>query len=84
MKEVTFDVPEVSCEHCVNTITGATKQLGVNTVQVDLPSKKVYLAYDPATVSEQDLKAAIEDEGYNIAGQVEGRSIPTTLSLKSV
>ena len=84
MKEVTFDVPDVSCEHCVNTITGATKQLGANTVQVDLPSKKVYLTYDPAKVSEQDLKTAIEEEGYDIAGQVEGKAIPTTLSLKSV
>ena len=79
MKEVTFDVPDVSCEHCINAITNATKQLGVNTVQVDLTSKKVYLQYDSTKVSEQDLKAAIEEEGYDIAGQVEGKAISQTL-----
>ena len=75
MKEVTFDVPDISCEHCVNAITDATKGLGVETVQVDLPSKKVYLAFDPNRVSEQALKAAIEDEGYGITGRVEGRTM---------
>ena len=90
MKELTFDVPDVSCEHCVNAISGATKNLGVNEVQVDLPSKKVYLAFDPAKVSEVALKEAIEEEGYDITGQVEGNAIPAPatgkkpLSLKTI
>ena len=90
MKELTFDVPDVSCEHCVNAISGATKNLGVNEVQVDLPSKKVYLAFDPAKVSEAALKEAIEEEGYDITGQVEGNAIPApatgkkSLNLKSI
>jgi len=90
MQEITYDVPGVSCEHCINSITKATKALGVQEVQVDLASKKVYLAFDPATVGEQALKEAIEDEGYDISGQVAGKAIPTaasgkkTLNLKSV
>lgn len=91
MQEVTFDVPGVSCEHCVNSITKATKGLGVSEVQVDLPSKKVYVAFDPTKVGEQDLKAVIEEEGYDIAGETVGRAIPAapdegkkSFSLKSL
>ncbi len=84
MQELTFDVPSVSCDHCVNAITGAAKTLGVNEVKVDLPSKKVYVAFDPAKVNEQALKEAIEDEGYDITGQTQGNAIPTGAGLKSL
>lgn len=89
MEEITYDVPGVSCEHCVNAITKATKNLGVNDVQVDLVSKKVYVAFNPEQVSEAGLKEAIEDEGYDVTGQTAGRAIPNagagkkTLDLKS-
>jgi copper chaperone len=73
MKEITFDVPGVSCEHCVNSITKETKAVGVQDVQVDLVNKKVYVSYDPSQVSEDQIKEAIiEEAGYDIAGQQEG------------
>lgn len=74
MKELTFDVPGVSCEHCVNAITKETQAVGVQDVQVDLVSKKVFVSFDPAKVSEDQIKEAITEEaGYDIAGQQEGR-----------
>ncbi len=76
MQEITYDVPDVSCEHCINSISKATRDLGVNEVEVDLASKKVFVSFDPAKVSEADLKSAIEEEGYDIAGQTAGRAIP--------
>jgi copper chaperone len=82
MQELTFDVPDVSCEHCINSITKATKEVGVNEVEVDLASKKVFVAFDPATVKEQAVKEAIEEEGYTISGQVPGRAIPIPESGK--
>ena len=90
MQELTFDVPGVSCEHCVNSITKATKELGVSDVKVDLPTKKVYVAFDPAAVTEPAIKAAIEDEGYDITGEEPGNTIPAagqgkkTFNLKSL
>jgi copper chaperone len=90
MQELTFDVPGVSCEHCVNSITKATKELGVNDVKVDLPSKKVFVAFDPAAVTEPAIKAAIEEEGYDITGEEPGNTIPSvgqgkkTFNLKSL
>ncbi len=90
MQELTFDVPGVSCEHCVNSITRATKDLGVIEVKVDLPSKKVYVAFDPAAVAEPAIKNAIEEEGYDITGEATGNTIPIagegkkTFNLKSL
>ena len=89
MQELTFDVPGVSCDHCINAITKATKNLGVDDVQVDLVSKKVYVAFDQTKVSADNLKEAIEEEGYDVTGQAEGRAIPAastgkkTLDLKA-
>ncbi|NWJ45435.1 MAG: heavy-metal-associated domain-containing protein [Chloroflexi bacterium] len=73
-KEVTYDVPGVSCQHCVNSITTAATGLGVNDVQVDLTTKKVYLVFDTGSVDEVALKAAIEEEGYDIAGETPGKA----------
>ena len=90
MQEITFDVPGVSCEHCVNSISRATKGLGVSEVTVDLPTRKVYVAFDPATVTEPAIKTAIEDEGYDITGEAVGNTIPAisegkkTFNLKSL
>ncbi len=89
MQEITYEVPGVSCDHCINSITKATKNLGVENVQVDLASKRVYVAFNPATVSEGAVKEAIEEEGYDVAGQVEGNALSAasgkkTLNLKSL
>ncbi|MBN9392853.1 MAG: heavy-metal-associated domain-containing protein [Chloroflexi bacterium] len=90
MQELTFDVPGVSCQHCINSITKATKEVGVSNVKVDLPSKKVYVAFDPAAVTEPAIKTAIEDEGYDITGEEPGNTIPAeeqgkrTFNLKSL
>ncbi len=73
MKEVTYDVPDVSCQHCVNSISKAAQGLGVAEVEVDISTKKVFVAFDPAIVSEAALKEAIEEEGYDIAGETAGR-----------
>jgi len=75
MKEVTYDVPDVSCQHCINSITQAAEGLGVQEVEVELTSKRVFLAFDPAKVDEATLKSAIEEEGYQITGETSGRAL---------
>ncbi len=39
---------------------------GVSEVSVDLASRKVIVSYDPAKISEQDLKGAIMETGYDV------------------
>ena len=60
-----FSVPEVSCQHCVNAITGEVKQLpGVQNVTVDLGTKRVRVEADER-VSTEAVIAAINEAGYD-------------------
>ncbi len=68
MKKSTFNVEGMSCSHCVNAITKAVTTLeGVFGVNVDLDGKKVTVDFDEAKVSLDRIKAAIEEEGYDVA-----------------
>jgi copper chaperone len=65
---VVLSVPDVSCEHCVKTITGALGGMaGVASVETDIPSKTVRLTYDPSEVSLDAIETTLDEEGYTVA-----------------
>jgi copper chaperone len=67
-QEKTLSVPDMSCEHCVKTINGALgTQPGVELVETDLPTKTVYLRFDPTKLSLEQVKAVLDDAGYTVA-----------------
>jgi copper ion binding protein len=54
----------MSCGHCVKHVKEALEELsGVTKVEVDLASKTATLEGDAA---DADIKAAIEDAGYDV------------------
>lgn len=58
----TYSVPDISCQHCVDAITGeVTKTAGVTGVQVDLDAKRV--SVDGGAVDE--VVAAIDEAGFD-------------------
>jgi len=60
----TYTVPDMTCGHCVDSITGGVSPLdGVETVDVDLDSKLVSVVGGDDTA----IRAAIDDAGYDIA-----------------
>lgn len=68
MKDSVFKVPGMSCGHCKAAIAQAVGRLaGVAAVEVDLAAKRVTVRYDPGFVTEDRIKEAIEDEGYDVA-----------------
>ena len=68
VQEVVLSVPDVNCEHCVNTIHKALGALsGVETVSTDLPTKKVHVHYDPRRVTLDQVEATLDDAGYTVA-----------------
>ncbi|HEX2152602.1 MAG TPA: copper ion binding protein [Acidimicrobiia bacterium] len=70
MTTTTLNVPDISCGHCKSSIEGAVSALdGVESVVVDIEPRVVSLSYDEATVDLDDIKAAIEEAGYEVAGQ---------------
>jgi len=59
----TFYVSDMSCKHCVRTITEALNEAGFSDFEIDLEAKKV-----TAKVSEEEagkIRSVIEEAGYN-------------------
>jgi len=71
MANATLNVPDISCEHCERTITGALQPVGgVDSVSVDIPAKQVRVNYDPAQVSVERMKEILQEEDYPVESVV--------------
>ena len=67
IQEIVLSVPDISCEHCVNAINGALKDVpGVEAVSTDIPTKKVHLRYDPNQVTLAKVEDILDDIGYEV------------------
>lgn len=67
MEKAIIHVEGMSCEHCVKAVKQAVSALsGVSHVDVELVNKKVAVAYDAAQVTLETIKAAIDDQGYEV------------------
>lgn len=70
-RHVVLNVPDVACMHCKAAIEGAVSGLaGVDSVEVDVDGKSCSLYLGPDADLDA-VKAAIEDEGYPVAGEHE-------------
>lgn len=60
---ITFEVNDMTCGHCISTITKALKGVdsGAN-VQIDLASRRVQV--EPAAAGVEELADAIKEAGY--------------------
>lgn len=67
MEKFVFHVEGMSCQHCVKAVTDAVSALpGIEAVEVELLAKTATVTYDPARVSLETIKEAIEDQGYDV------------------
>lgn len=65
MAEVTLKVEDMSCGGCVRNVTGVLKALpGVIDAQVSLEAAQAVVQYDPAQVSVEAMRTAVEDAGF--------------------
>lgn len=67
VEKITLNVEGMSCSHCENRVKKAVGALaGVKSVDVSLKGKTVAVELDPSAVSEDKIKEAIEDQGYQV------------------
>jgi copper chaperone len=67
METITLKVEGMSCNHCVNAIEGSVGKLqGVSGVKVSLDIGTVEVSFDQSKVTKEELKDAIEDQGYDV------------------
>lgn len=63
----TLYVPDISCQHCKDSIEGAVGGLeGVSSVVVAIEPKTVSVDYDDAVTSRRAIVEAVEAVGYDV------------------
>ncbi len=66
MAEITYLVPDMSCEHCKHAVSSEVSRVaGVASVDVDLESKAVTVR--GSDLDDVALRSAIEEAGYEAA-----------------
>ena len=66
METATIKVDGMSCGGCVKSVTGVLTALdGVASADVSLERKQAVVEFDAAKVTRDQLKAAIEDAGFD-------------------
>lgn len=65
MTNVTWKVEGMTCGHCKQAVERAVEGTGA-TAQVDLAAKQVTISYDESKVKPEQIREAIEDQGYDV------------------
>ncbi|AJA49297.1 copper chaperone CopZ [Clostridium pasteurianum DSM 525 = ATCC 6013] len=61
-----ISIEGMSCGHCVAHVEEALKELGANSINVSLEKKSAEA--EVGTTSDEKIKEAIEDAGYDVIG----------------
>lgn len=68
MTTVTYSIPNISCGHCVHTITTELSDLvGVKSVSADQTTKIATVTFE-APATEEAIKALLAEIDYPVAG----------------
>jgi copper chaperone CopZ len=66
-KNIELKISGMACAGCSAAVERALSRLdGVNSARVDLGRKTAYIDYNPAKLTEQDFKRAVEMAGYKV------------------
>ncbi|WP_040690115.1 heavy-metal-associated domain-containing protein, partial [Nocardia vinacea] len=68
-----FYVPDMSCQHCVRTITGVLETMGIKVIEIDLPSKRVVAEFRSPRNRARAFES-IRDGGYNPVAEKPART----------
>ncbi|KGP72549.1 copper chaperone CopZ [Pontibacillus yanchengensis] len=65
--QITLDVRGMTCDHCEKAVKGSLEELnGVQGVEVSIDTNRVTVTYDDVYVSKEQMKSAIEEQGYDV------------------
>lgn len=67
MEKTTIHVEGMTCGHCKQSVEKALQELpGVAKVEVNLQAGEAAVEYDGGKATVQDMKDAIEEQGYDV------------------
>ena len=65
---ITYKIPNISCGHCVHTITSEVSDLeGVKSVVADFMAKQATITFEPPA-TEDKIKSVLAEINYPVAG----------------
>ena len=68
MASTVLTVPDISCDHCVKSVTNALTPVdGVQDVSVDIPTKQVTVQFDESLVNVEKMQEILAEEDYPVA-----------------
>ncbi|MDA2978561.1 MAG: cation transporter [Actinomycetota bacterium] len=68
MTDITLSIPDISCDHCKNSIEGALKPLdGIETATVSIGDRSVAVKFDDSQINLSAIVEAIDGQGYEVA-----------------
>lgn len=66
-QQATLEAPDITCDHCIQTIQKVVEKLpGVKFLSGEPEKKQVSVEYDPDEASLDLIAAAMEVEGYPV------------------
>jgi copper chaperone len=67
IEEVTLNVPDISCSHCVMTVQETVGGLaGVASVSANEQTRQVQLSYDANRISLAQIETVLDEVGYPV------------------
>ena len=65
---VTYSIPNISCNHCVHTVTMEVSDLeGVQSVVAEVETQQATIIFDPPA-TEDEIKDLLAEINYPVAG----------------
>lgn len=75
MYKDTYEIEGMTCASCAQTVEKSVAKLkGVDSVNVNLATEKMSVAYDTDTLSNQEIEQAVKDAGYKASKNTVSRS----------
>ena len=67
MTEVTYSIPNISCQHCVHTIKMEVSELeGIQSVEADQETQQAKIVFE-APATEAEIKSLLAEINYPVA-----------------
>lgn len=71
MRTRNFNIPDISCGHCESVIKKALHSLpGLGPVEVDIPNRRIKVAFDETAFDVRILGGILEGVGYPIESEI--------------
>ena len=65
MAEMTYHAPDIECDGCAESIRRALgRRSGIQAVEVDVPARRVRVAFDEGATSDAAIRERLESAGF--------------------